>query len=81
MRTCLQFRMLKVNQSLKNRACFENLILGFWRGDSSFRSREAGSLACWHIQTAGCTTGTCNPTANGVYERSVTKNNSQRDAS
>ena len=81
MRTSLQFRMLKVNQSFKNRACFENLILGFWCGALSLPSRATGSLACWHSQTAGCTTGTCNPTANGVYERSVTKNNSQRDAS
>ena len=60
---------------------FDELILSVWYGALSLPSRATGSLACWHSQTAGCTTGTCNPTANGVNERSVTKNNSQRDAS
>ncbi len=60
---------------------FENLILGLWCGASSLRSRAAGSLAYWHSQTAGCTTGTCNPTVNGVNERGVIKNKSQRHAS
>jgi hypothetical protein len=60
---------------------FDELILSVLCGASSSPRRATGSLACWHSQTAGCTTGTCNPTANGVYERSVTKNNSQRHAS
>ena len=48
---------------------FDDLILSVWCGASSLRSREAGSLACWRSQTAGCTTGTCNPTMNGVNKR------------
>ena len=60
---------------------FDDLILSVWCVTSSLRSREAGSLACWHNQTAGCTTGTCNPAMNGINERGVIKNNSQRHAS
>jgi hypothetical protein len=60
---------------------FDNLILDFWCGASSLRSRAAGSLAYWHSQTASCTTGTCNPTINGVNERGVMKIKSQRHAS
>ena len=57
---------------------FENLILGVWCGASSLPSHATGSLAYWHSQTASCTMGTCNPTANGVDERGVMENKSQR---
>ena len=60
---------------------FDELILSVLCGASSLRSRATGSLACWHSQTASCKTGTCNPTMNGVNERGVTKNKSQRHAS
>ena len=60
---------------------FDDLILSVWCVTSSLRSREAGSLACWHNQTAGCTTGTCNPTVNGVNERGVMNDKSKRHAS
>ena len=60
---------------------FDELILSVLCGASSSPRRATGSLACWHSQTAGCTTGTCNPTMNGVNERGVIKNKSQRHAS
>jgi hypothetical protein len=59
---------------------FDELILSVLCGASSSPRRATGSLACWRSQTASCKTGTRNPTMNGVNERGVIKNKSQRHA-